>query len=470
MFRLHLAFALVISLAGCGQPPETGAETTASTGDELRLIVLDPGHFHASLLQKEMYAWLSPQVSVYAPVGPDLPLYLNRVIQFNRRAENPTQWELDIHAAPDFAAWATRERPGDLIMMSGKNQQKMNHIEASLAAGLHVLADKPWVARSADIPKVEAALKTAGEQGLAAYDIMTERYEITCILQRELVNDHALFGELLPGTAEAPGIQMKSIHHLMKQVAGSPLLRPVWFFDVNEAGEGLSDVGVHVVDLAQWIPFPDQEIDYQKDVRMLSAKHWPTVLSRDDFRQVTGTDGFPDSLAESLKADCLEYYCNNFVHYTIRGVHIKLDVLWNWKAPEGSGDVFESTIRGSKARAEIRQGAEEVFRPELYLIPNSDAAPAEVFAALEKRVEALQQAWPGVTVEIDGNRAHIVIPERHRVGHEEHFAQVTNQFHKYLLDPQSIPQWEKTNMLAKYYISTRGVELARESSATEALQ
>jgi predicted dehydrogenase len=363
-----------------------------------------------------------------------------------------------------------RERPGNVIVMSGKNREKISHIEAALAAGLNVLADKPWVIRSADIPKVEAALKTAGERGLAAYDIMTERYEITCILQRELVMDRALFGELLPGTAEAPGVQMKSVHHLMKIVAGSPLLRPVWFFDVHEEGEGLSDVGVHVVDLAQWIPFPDRVIDYQNDIRMIGAKHWPTVLSRDDFRQVTGTDGFPDSLAQFVKADRLEYYCNNSVHYTIHGVHIKLDVLWNWQAPEGSGDAFESTIRGSKARTEIRQGAEEKFRPELYLIPNSDAAPAEVFAALEKRVEALQQSWPGVAVEIEGNRAHIVIPERHRVGHEEHFAQVTNQFHKYLLDPQSMPQWENTNMLAKYYISTKGVEMAREASATEAVQ
>ena len=45
---------------------------------KLELIVVDPGHFHAALAQKEMYPNLSPLVRVYAPVGPDLVDYLTR--------------------------------------------------------------------------------------------------------------------------------------------------------------------------------------------------------------------------------------------------------------------------------------------------------------------------------------------------------------------------------------------------------
>ena len=52
---------------------------------EAKLIVLDPGHFHASLVQSEMYPGLSKQVSVYAPLGPDVLDYLNRVALFNAR-------------------------------------------------------------------------------------------------------------------------------------------------------------------------------------------------------------------------------------------------------------------------------------------------------------------------------------------------------------------------------------------------
>jgi hypothetical protein len=32
-----------------------------------RFITLDPGHFHAALVQKKMYPEVSPEVNVYAP-------------------------------------------------------------------------------------------------------------------------------------------------------------------------------------------------------------------------------------------------------------------------------------------------------------------------------------------------------------------------------------------------------------------
>ena len=41
-------------------------------------------------------------------------------------------------------------------------------------------------------------------------------------------------------------------------------IRPAWFFDNDEQGEGLNDVGTHLVDLVQWTLFPEQAIDYRK--------------------------------------------------------------------------------------------------------------------------------------------------------------------------------------------------------------
>jgi hypothetical protein len=55
----------------------------------------------------------------------------------------------------------------------------------------------------------------------------------------------------------------------------------------------------------------------------------------------------------------------------------------------------------------------------------------------------------------------VTIPDLYRVGHEAHFAQVTNRFFEYLKQPETLPAWEKPNMLAKYYVSTKGVELSR---------
>jgi hypothetical protein len=73
----------------------------------------------------------------------------------------------------------------------------------------------------------------------------------------------------------------------------------------------------------------------------------------------------------------------------------------------------------------------------------------------------VQPAYPGVAIREDGAEAHLVIPGRFRVGHEAHFAQVTNQFFDCLKTPQSAPAWEKTNMLVKYFITTRGVEAGK---------
>ena len=223
-----------------------------------RLIVVDPGHFHAALVQKEMYPWLASQVTVYAPLGPDVLDYLNRIAQFNARRENPTSWEIELHTGPDFFERMLRERPGNVVVLTGRNRPKIERIGASVEAGLNVLADKPWIITSADMPTLERVLNEAGEKGLVAYDIMTERYEITSILQRELVNDEGVFGQLVQGSDTEPAISAKSIHHLMKLVAGTPLRRPAWFFDVDETGEGLADVGTHVVDLVQWTAFPEQ--------------------------------------------------------------------------------------------------------------------------------------------------------------------------------------------------------------------
>jgi predicted dehydrogenase len=426
---------------------------------QARLMIVDPGHFHASLLQRDMYPSLAPRVSVYAPLGPELMDYLNRISLFNRRRENPTHWELDIHTSAEPMAQMLRERPGNAVVFTGKNREKIDRIVASLDAGIHVFADKPWIISSKDMDKLDRALLTAERKGLAAYDIMTERFEITSLLQREFVNTPEVFGRQDHGSAAEPGVYAKSIQHVMKTVAGVPLRRPAWFFDTVEYGEGLADVGTHVVDLVQWTAFPDQALDYKKDVRMISGKRWPLSLTNAQFQQVTGEPDFPAALSKDVHKGKFDYYCNNSVEYALRDVHVKMDILWNWEAPAGAGDVYESAFRGTKARVEIRQGAAEKWLPELYVVP-LDASAA---SAVKNKISDLQAQWPGVGMQNQGSDIHIVIPEKFRVGHEAHFAQVANLFFQYMASPKSTPAWERPNMLVKYFISTKGVELGQNA-------
>ena len=57
----------------------------AGAGGEVKLMTLDPGHFHAALVQKTMYDRVCPVVHVYAPEGPDVGDHLNRIQGFNQR-------------------------------------------------------------------------------------------------------------------------------------------------------------------------------------------------------------------------------------------------------------------------------------------------------------------------------------------------------------------------------------------------
>src|SRR2546423_15500191 len=86
-------------------------------GAEVRLITLDPGHFHAALVQKFMYPQVSPVVQVYAPdcAGEDLRAHLQRVEDFNHRAENPTHWEEKVYCGADFLKRMVKERAGNVV-------------------------------------------------------------------------------------------------------------------------------------------------------------------------------------------------------------------------------------------------------------------------------------------------------------------------------------------------------------------
>jgi len=186
--------------------------------NKLELIVVDPGHFHAALAQKEMYPNLSPQVRVYAPVGPDLVDYLTRIARFNNRAEAPTGWELDIHAAPDFIARMARGNTGKVAIFAGRNGEKIAGIASAVEAGIHVLSDKPMIVRRADLPALTATLDAAEAKGLVVQDMMGGRQEVTRALTRLIHADPEVFGEQLPGTAAEPGVEMTSVHHLLKVV------------------------------------------------------------------------------------------------------------------------------------------------------------------------------------------------------------------------------------------------------------
>lgn len=430
---------------------------------EIRFVTLNPGHFHAALVQKEMIEQVACRTHVYAPLGADLLAHLGRIAGFNGRGQNPTTWELELHASADYLERLQRERPGNVVVLAGRNATKIDAILTSLQAGMNVLADKPWILVPENLPKLQQAMELAERHGLIAHDIMTERYEITSILQRELIQDEATFGTIIAGSPDDPGVFMESVHYLKKLVAGVPLRRPAWFFDIHQQGEALSDVGTHLVDLAAWQLYPNQAIDAERDVCLMTAQRWPTVLEKSDFQQITGETDYPSYLHSALHHEELHYFCNTQVNYTLDGVHVKLKVLWDVESATGGGDTHLAVYRGTLSRIEIRQGRAEKYQPELLIIPNRTMEYPMVRRALDHKVHTLQADYPGIGVLDEGTHFRLAIPQQYRVGHEAHFGQVTRQFVRYLRGQDSLPAWEKPNMLAKYFVTTHGVELSRKT-------
>jgi predicted dehydrogenase len=288
---------------------------------------------------------------------------------------------------------------------------------------------------------------------------MTERHEITTVLQRELSQVPALFGKQQRGAPDQPAVTKESVHHYFKHVSGKPLIRPAWFFDVNQQGEGIVDVTTHLVDLIQWECFPERVLK-TSDVKLLTARRWPTRLTAAQFRQVTGLDTFPDYLRPCVNAAGeLEVYGNGEFTYELRGIVCKVSVIWNFQAPAGAGDTHYSVMRGSKVNLVIKQGAEEGFQPTLFLEP-----AALTGAALEreatKAIATLQKQYPGIALEAAPKGFRVVVPASYQVGHEAHFAQVTEAYLDYLAAGQ-LPKWEVPNMLVKYHTIMRAYEMSR---------
>ena len=460
-----VVISLFIALAACtggGQKAKpTGETKTMFTGakGEVKIMTLDPGHFHAALVQKSMYEQVDPVVHVYAPEGPDVEDHLARINGYNTRAEAPTSWEEVVYKGADFFEKMLADKPGNVMVVSGNNAKKTEYILKTIEAGINVLADKPMVITPEDFPKLEQAFQLAAEKGVLLYDIMTERHEITTMLQRELSQIREVFGELQVGTEENPAITKESVHHFFKYVSGNPLKRPAWFFDTKQQGEGIVDVNTHLVDLIQWEAFPGVILS-KTDVEIVSAKRWTTDLTPEMFENVTKLKEYPDYLQKDVDNGVLKVYSNGEINYKLKGIHAKASVIWNYQAPEGAADTHYSIMRGTKCNLTIEQGEKEGYKPKLYIEFTMADGLQEFTGSLYNAVDGLTSKYPGISVAKLGDKTwSLVIPDHYNKGHEAHFSQVTEKYLNYLKDGK-LPDWEVPNMIVKYYTTTEGLKAA----------
>ena len=250
----------------------------------LKLIVLDPGHFHAALLQKTMYPDIDPTVHVYAEDGPELADYLQKIEGYNARRDNPDRVA---HArsmpAPTFSIASAPTRPATSWSSPATTGARPSSSRARSTPACTCWPTSRWPSTRAGFESLRRAFADAEARGVLLYDIMTERHEITTMLQKAFSRIPSVFGELLPGSVQEPAVVKESVHHFSKLVSGAPVKRPAWFFDVEQQGEGLVDITTHLVDLVQWECFPGEILDFARDIRdsrreALADRHQPGAV------------------------------------------------------------------------------------------------------------------------------------------------------------------------------------------------
>jgi predicted dehydrogenase len=455
---MQLLKSLAVGAAAAGLL--AGPVVAAGKEAPVQLITLDPGHFHAALVQKFMLPGVEPDVLVFGPDGDDVALHMKRIDGFNGRVDKPTQWRTTVYQGPDYLdraldAGTAGVQAGrvPVVVISGNNARKSEYIAKSIERGFHVMADKPMVIVPGELPKLEASFAAAKTKGVLLYDIMTERFEISTMLQKALSRETPMFGTIEKGTPENPAISKISVHNFSKVVAGSQLKRPAWFFDPNQQGAGIVDVMTHLVDLVQWEVFPDVMLQ-KSDAVVLKARRWTTPITLEQFGKVTGAKEFPAYLAPYVKDGVLHAPANGEITYTLKGVHAQTSVTWDYEAPPGGGDTHYSVMRGTKASLIIKQGAEQKFRPTLYVERADEKALRAAVANVAKR-------FPGIDVKPSGGGAfEVLVPDPYHNGHEAHFGQVTEAFLGYLRKGD-MPAWEVPNMIVKYATIMQAYELSR---------
>src|SRR5580658_10171931 len=168
-FQLLFTPLILALMSSChdttGHAPSTDSVTNGAiapaTASSIRLVTLDPGHFHAALVQKSMYSDVDSNVYVYAPPGPDVKSYLGIISSYNTREKDPTRWNEHVYTGDGYVQQMIDDKKGNTVVLAGNNREKTTYIQRSLEAGFNVLADKPMVIDDQSFGHLPQAFDTA---------------------------------------------------------------------------------------------------------------------------------------------------------------------------------------------------------------------------------------------------------------------------------------------------------------------
>lgn len=449
-YSLYLGLSVLLLHVGCGR---TGNQSEMKSSDKVQLVVIEPQHFHAALVQKYKHVDIDSNVYLYAESGDKVEGYKQLIEQYNSRAENPTAWNINPYYANDFLEAAFQGTAGNVVVLAGDNHQKITYIEHAVQNGRDVFADKPLVIDSQGFQRLESLMDEKAHSVLV-YDIMTERYDVKNQIIKALLNDLDFSGGIPQGGQE-PAILFSSTHHFLKEVSGKHLIRPAMFYNTKQQGEGLVDVTTHYIDLVQWMLSSETPIDIAKDIKLIGSKRWATKLTKENFTRSTGLSEYVSTLQDAVVTDgSLDVFSNGQLDYTFKGVPVSISVEWAVESLDGRGDQFFAKFAAEAFTIEVKP--DHAGKMSVFLSPRHQEGFAE---KLENALHTYTNL-PGLSYEERDGQYKIVIPDELYLGHEDHFAKVLEQFLTYRKEG-GLPEWERSFILAKYYLTTQALEKAK---------
>jgi len=416
-------------------------------------VFYEPGHFHAALTLRTPNPRLAPDIHVYATPGPERQAFVTLVERFNTRAEHPTHWRLHLHEGPELLQRLVEDGHGDFVVLAGRNNTKLETMASLTQAGLHVLADKPWLTDSRQLPYLVQV--TASPR--LAMDLMTVRHSLRAQLIAQVVHTPELFGTFVTQESTAPAIDIASVHHLSKRVNGRPLQRPTWYYDTTVQGDGVVDVQAHMVEQAQWWVLGDAEGDGARDIVLDSVRCWTTPVPLALFHESTGLNAYPEALQPAVRDGVLQYACNSEIRYRLRGGSVRQTAEWRQREPEGAGDLHRLTIRGSRCHVVVCQNEETGYKAMLHLVP---AAGVALESMLSPLLAQWQEHFPGLASEPSSLGMCLRLPPALELGHEHQFALVLHRFLDHL-DRGTWPQALPARIRMRYTLLAQAHDLGR---------
>ena len=328
------------------------------------------------------------------------------------RADDPTHWRLHLHDGAGLLQRVVEERQGDFVVLAGRNDTKLATIASLTQAGLPVLADKPWLTDSRQLPYL--AQVTTGS--CVAMDLMTGAYSLRAQVMAQVVHTPELFGTFVThegsSTRHRAGVRASS--HQTGQwsaiATARMVLRPPcprrWGGGCPSAYGGAgAGVGAR-----------GSRGRGERDLVLASARCWPTPVPLDLFRESTGLATYPVALLPAVRDGVLQYACNSEICYRLQGIHVCQRAKWRQREPAGTGDLHRQPLR--PLRGPTPPGGGNRVSPDA-LAPSDGRGGAGTRAG--SGAAPVAGALPRARVDPGSGRAPVTAPVRARSGARKPF-------------------------------------------------